>query len=121
MRTFGYADPMLIPHAQLSPAALRAMVEEFVTRDGTDHSSVERRVEKVLQQLGTGSTRFLAISTPSTSAPSLAADTGLQPSVSRSKCNSRSQELWRFTALHRHRQPLKLVRLPIPPRPLTLD
>ena len=54
MRPFAYAAPMLIPYAQLSPAALRAMVEEFVTRDGTDHSLVERRIEKVLQQLRTG-------------------------------------------------------------------
>jgi uncharacterized protein YheU (UPF0270 family) len=45
---------MLIPHTQLSPAALRAVVEEFVTRDGTDHSSVERRVEAVLRHLAAG-------------------------------------------------------------------
>ena len=42
---------MLIPHAQLSPATLRAVVEEFATRDGTDHSSVEQRIESVLSQL----------------------------------------------------------------------
>ena len=30
---------MRIPHLQLSPTALRAVVEEFVTRDGTDYSS----------------------------------------------------------------------------------
>jgi uncharacterized protein YheU (UPF0270 family) len=46
---------MRIPHRQLSPAALRAVVEEFVTRDGTDHSSIERRVELVLGQLDAGS------------------------------------------------------------------
>jgi uncharacterized protein len=45
---------MRIPHAQLSPAALRAIVEEFVTRDGTDHSSVEPRVEIVLRHLEAG-------------------------------------------------------------------
>jgi hypothetical protein len=45
---------MRIPHRQLSPAALRAVVEEYVTRDGTDHSSVERRIETVLQQLDGG-------------------------------------------------------------------
>ena len=45
---------MRIPHMQLSPTALRAVVEEFVTRDGTDHSSVERRIEKVLRQLDAG-------------------------------------------------------------------
>ena len=46
---------MRIPHLQLSPAALRAVVEEFVTRDGTDHSSVEQRIELVLHQLDIGS------------------------------------------------------------------
>jgi uncharacterized protein YheU (UPF0270 family) len=46
---------MRIPHRQLSSFALRAVVEEFVTRDGTDHSSVERRIELVLNQLEAGS------------------------------------------------------------------
>ena len=45
---------MRIPHRNLSPATLRAVVHEFVTRDGTDHSSVEGRVENVLRQLETG-------------------------------------------------------------------
>ena len=46
---------MHIPHRQLSPVALRAIVEEFVTRDGTDHSSIEQRIEQVLRQLDVGS------------------------------------------------------------------
>ena len=46
---------MRIPHLDLSPAALRAVVEEFVTRDGTDHTSVEHRIELVLLQLDAGS------------------------------------------------------------------
>jgi uncharacterized protein YheU (UPF0270 family) len=45
---------MRIPHRQLSPAALRAVVEEFVTRDGTDDSSVPSRIERVLRQLDAG-------------------------------------------------------------------
>jgi uncharacterized protein YheU (UPF0270 family) len=45
---------MLIPHRQLSPPALRAIVAEFVTRDGTDHSAVEPRIETVLRQLYSG-------------------------------------------------------------------
>ena len=45
---------MRIPHAKLSTATLRAIVQEFVTRDGTDYSSVERRVEHVLRQLEAG-------------------------------------------------------------------
>ncbi len=39
---------------QLSSAALRGVVEEFVTRDGTDHTSVERRIQKVLSDLDAG-------------------------------------------------------------------
>ena len=45
---------MLIPSTLLSPAALRAVVEEFVTRDGTDNSPVEQRIEKVMRQLDAG-------------------------------------------------------------------
>ncbi len=45
---------MLIPHTLLSPAALRGIVQEFVTRDGTDHSSVEQRIETVLRHLAAG-------------------------------------------------------------------
>ena len=45
---------MQIPHSQLMPATLRAIVAEFVTRDGTDHSQVDRRVEQVLKQLDSG-------------------------------------------------------------------
>lgn len=45
---------MRIPHEKLRPATLRAVVEEFVTRDGTDYSSVEQRVESVLRQLDAG-------------------------------------------------------------------
>ena len=45
---------MRIPPELLSPKALRAVVEEFVTRDGTDHSSVERRIETVMRQLDAG-------------------------------------------------------------------
>jgi uncharacterized protein len=49
-----YNDSMRIPPTLLSPTALRAVVEEFVTRDGTDDSSIERRIETVLRQLDTG-------------------------------------------------------------------
>ena len=46
---------MRIPHTKLLPATLQAVVQEFVTRDGTDSSSVERRrVENVLRQLEAG-------------------------------------------------------------------
>jgi uncharacterized protein len=45
---------MLIPHTLLSAAALHAVIEEFVSRDGTDHSSIERRIDTVLSQLNAG-------------------------------------------------------------------
>jgi uncharacterized protein YheU (UPF0270 family) len=45
---------MRIPTELLSPKALPAVVEEFVTRDGTDDSSVERRIETVIRQLDAG-------------------------------------------------------------------
>ena len=50
-----YIVSMRIPHTRLSAVVLRAVVQEFVTRDGTDHSSVERRIEAVLGQLDGGS------------------------------------------------------------------
>ena len=43
-----------IPYESLSLVALREIVEEFVTRDGTDHSKVEQRVVDVLEQLKNG-------------------------------------------------------------------
>lgn len=46
---------MRIPPTLLSPKTLRAVVQEFVTRDGTDDSSVERRIETVMRQLDAGS------------------------------------------------------------------
>lgn len=46
---------MKIPHSNLSRAALQEVVEEFVTRDGTDHSRVKQRVNDVLEQLENGS------------------------------------------------------------------
>ena len=46
---------MRIPHTQLSSVALRAVVQEFVTRDGTDHTFVEQRIEDVMRQLDAGS------------------------------------------------------------------
>ena len=45
---------MRISHMLLSPTALRTVVEEFVTRDGTDHSSVEQRTENVIRQRDAG-------------------------------------------------------------------
>ena len=47
----------------LSPEALRGLVEEFVTRDGTDYGDVERSVDEkmaqVTAQLASGEVRIV--------------------------------------------------------------
>ncbi len=43
----------------LSPEALRGLVEEFVTRDGTDYGAVERGVEEKIAQLRSGEVRLV--------------------------------------------------------------
>ena len=47
-----------VPHAELAPEVLRRLIEEFVTRDGTDYGAVERtlgeKVAAVMQQLEAG-------------------------------------------------------------------
>lgn len=51
---YGNRFRMRIPHDALQPDTLAAVVQEFVTRDGTDHSSVEQRVAAVMRQLVSG-------------------------------------------------------------------
>ena len=50
---------MEIPHTALAPATLRNLVEEFVTREGTDYGShvysLQDKVRHVLRQLEQGS------------------------------------------------------------------
>lgn len=47
-----------VPHARLAPEVLRRLIEEFVTRDGTDYGASERtlgqKVAAVMQQLEAG-------------------------------------------------------------------
>lgn len=49
---------MIIPFEKLSAEALKGVIEEFVTRDGTDYGLVEMNLEKkadmVLRQLKNG-------------------------------------------------------------------
>ncbi|MCP3979211.1 MAG: YheU family protein [bacterium] len=45
---------VIVPHRKLSPEALAAVVEEFVTRDGTEHTDAELKVEHVLRALDRG-------------------------------------------------------------------
>ena len=50
-------------HDALSPEALRGLIEEFVTRDGTDYGERERDLEEkvadVEQQLESGEVRIV--------------------------------------------------------------
>jgi uncharacterized protein len=49
---------LIIPHEQLSTEALQGVVEDFVTRDGTDYGeaeiSLETKVQQIMNQLHTG-------------------------------------------------------------------
>jgi uncharacterized protein YheU (UPF0270 family) len=55
--------PVEIPSDQLSPEALRGLVEQFVTRDGTDYGAIERSVEEKVAalsaQLASGEARIV--------------------------------------------------------------
>jgi len=55
-------EPVEVPCERLSPAALRGLVEEFVTRDGTDYgireTTLEAKVASVLRQIERGEVRI---------------------------------------------------------------
>lgn len=57
------AETVDVPIDALSPEALRGVVEEFVTRDGTDYGiselALEAKVADVLRQLRRGEARLL--------------------------------------------------------------
>jgi uncharacterized protein YheU (UPF0270 family) len=57
------ADRIEVPHTLLSPAALRAVVESFVLREGTDYGareySLDEKVQHVMQQLQRGDARIV--------------------------------------------------------------
>lgn len=52
------AEPIEVPHEEIAAEVLRRLVEEFVTRDGTDYGTVERTLEEkvaaVVRQLEAG-------------------------------------------------------------------
>ena len=58
-----YPGQTVVPHRQLSPEALRGVVEEFVTRDGTDYGDtwvpLEEKVAQVLALLRRGEATLL--------------------------------------------------------------
>ena len=49
---------MIVPHSELQAETLQALVEEFVSREGTDYGgpefSLQQKVEQVLRQLAQG-------------------------------------------------------------------
>ena len=49
------SQPVEVPHAELAPETLRAVVESFVLREGTDYgerdATFERKVADVMRQL----------------------------------------------------------------------
>jgi uncharacterized protein YheU (UPF0270 family) len=49
---------MIIPYQQISPDALQGLIEEFITREGTDYGeaefSLEQKVKQVERQLTRG-------------------------------------------------------------------
>ena len=56
-------DPVEIPHAELSTGALRAVIESFVLREGTEYGvrdyTLDEKVDQVLEQLRRGEARIL--------------------------------------------------------------
>jgi len=56
-------EPIVIPHRELSPEALRVVMESFVLREGTDYGeredSLEQKVAQVLRQLERGEARII--------------------------------------------------------------
>jgi len=49
------SKPVEVPHTELAPSTLRAVIESFVLREGTDYgvqdASMERKVADVMRQL----------------------------------------------------------------------
>ncbi len=57
------SEPIVVPYASLAPETLRAVAEEFVTREGTDYGarekSLEQKIEDVLRQLRRGEAQLV--------------------------------------------------------------
>jgi len=56
-------EPVVVPHEELAPELLRAVVESFVLREGTDYGereiSLEDKVARVIKQLKCGEARIV--------------------------------------------------------------
>lgn len=57
------SDRIIIPPEQLSPEALQGVIEEFITREGTDYGAVEfalaDKVQQVRAQLRAGQAQIV--------------------------------------------------------------
>lgn len=57
------AEPVRVPHSELSPDVLRAVIESFVLREGTDYgeheASLDQKVGAVMRQLVRGEAQIL--------------------------------------------------------------
>ena len=55
--------PVLIPHEALSPETLKAMLSDFVTRDGTDYGLIEAetptKIEEVFSKISRGEAHII--------------------------------------------------------------
>ncbi len=56
-------EPVVVPHTELAPELLKAVVESFVLREGTDYGekevSFEAKVARVIAQLRSGEATIL--------------------------------------------------------------
>jgi uncharacterized protein len=56
-------EPVFVPHTELSPEALRGVIESFVLREGTDYGerefSLEEKLAHVHRQLERGEARIV--------------------------------------------------------------
>lgn len=43
-------EPLLIPYEQLTPDALHGVLEEYITREGTDYGQIERGLQSQLDK-----------------------------------------------------------------------
>jgi uncharacterized protein YheU (UPF0270 family) len=57
------SEPVLVPHTELAPDVLRAVIESFVLREGTDYGegefSLDQKVAKVVRQLERGEAQII--------------------------------------------------------------
>ncbi len=56
-------EPVFVPHTELSPEALRGVIESFILREGTDYGerefSLEEKLAQVRGQLERGEARIV--------------------------------------------------------------